>query len=151
MQSHGTLRLLEEVDIPDVFAKNHWSHKGKSQAMSQLTHISLPHENNSWKCSHAIGKPRTKPDLWMLWNHLFALEEARQFTVILRLQFNADISELSKLSRAQELTDNSRTSFYTRIPLLQSLHQEEKKSAGTPHLATLMRKPILVSAGAVGL
>lgn len=41
--------------------------------------------------------------------------------VILMPHFKADIRELSKLSRALGLTDNSRTSLYTRTTLIQSL------------------------------
>lgn len=59
--------------------------------------------------------------------------------------FKADISELSKLSRALGLTDKSRTSFYTETSLILGLQQEGKKSALAPHLATLMEKSPLVS------
>lgn len=37
------------------------------------------HMNISWRLCHAMRKPRTKPDLWLLWRHLLVLEQAGQF------------------------------------------------------------------------
>lgn len=132
MQKPGTLCFLEEGDFQDVFVKNHWSHGRKSYGMSHLVRKLMPHEEYLMKAlsRYEKAKDKTRP--------LAALKAPACIgtgwticRVTLMPHFKADISELSKLSRALRLTDNSRTSFYTRTPLIQSLWQEEKKSALT--------------------
>lgn len=117
MQSSGTSWLLKKVDIHEVFEKNHKSMLHEESLTGALS----CYETDKDKAGPlAVLKPCVYCDRlynrWLLMRH-----------------FDADISKLSKLSRALELIDNSRTSFlYQNVSALLST-AGGKESAPLPH------------------
>lgn len=143
-QRPGTLCFWKKVGIQGAFVKNHWRGERKSWGMSHLVHKSVLLEEYLMKALsfYETAEDETRP--------LTALKPpvciGTGWTThgITLPHFKADISELSKLSGALGQTDDSRTSFYTTTSLIQSPWQQEKSTL-TPHLATLMGKPPLLS------